>query len=73
MCLIQIKNLHVFFIVFGKPECRGMNIYLRPRLPSESMHVPVYMCVFKFFSETTGPTEPNFMWNHNRIGKESFT
>ena len=24
------------------------------RLPSESMYVPVYMCVFIFFSETTG-------------------
>ena len=41
------------------------------RLPSESMYVPVYMCVFKFFSETTGPMKSKFMWNHNRIGEES--
>ena len=44
------------------------------RLPSESMNVPVYnlyMCVFKFFSETTGPMKPKFMWNHNMIGEQS--
>ena len=37
-------------------------------LPSESMYVPVYMCVFKFLSETTGPMKSKFMWNHNGIG-----
>ena len=31
------------------------------------MYVPVYMCVFKFFSETTGPMKPKCMWNKNRI------
>ena len=41
------------------------------RLPSESMYVPVYMCVFEFFPETTGPMKPKFMWNHKRIGEES--
>ena len=41
------------------------------RLPSESLYVPVYMCVFKFFSETTGPMKPKFMWNHNMIGGQS--
>ena len=25
------------------------------------MHVPVYMCLFKFLSETTGPMKPKFM------------
>ena len=39
------------------------------RLPSESMYVPVYMRVFKFFSETTGPMKPKFMWN--MIGEQS--
>ena len=39
------------------------------RLPSESMYVPVNMCVFIFFSET--PTKPKFMWNHNMIGEQS--
>ena len=34
------------------------------------MCVTVYMCVFKVFSETTGPMKPKFMWNHNRIGEE---
>ena len=56
--------------MFGKQECRGMYIYLRPKVPSESMYVPVYMCVFKFFSETTGPMKPKCMWNQNRIGEE---
>ena len=46
-------------------------IYGSTRLPIESMYVSVYMCVFKFFSETTGPMKPKFMWNHNRIGEES--
>ena len=32
------------------------------------MYVPVYMCVFNFFSETTGPMKPKCMWNQNRIG-----
>ena len=38
--------------------------------------VKVCMClcicvrVFKFFSETTGPMKPKFMWDHNRIGEE---
>ena len=42
--------------MFGKQECRDMYIYIEDRrLPSESMYVPVYICVFKFFSETTGP------------------
>ena len=39
------------------------------RLPSESMYVPVYMCVFKLMSETTGPKKPKFLWNHNMIGE----
>ena len=56
--------------MFGKQECRGMYIYLRLKVPSESMYVPVYMCVFKFFSETTGPMKPKCMWNQNRIGEE---
>ena len=30
------------------------------------MYVPVYMCVFNFFSETTGPMKPNFMWNQKK-------
>ena len=30
------------------------------------MYVPVYMCVFKFFSEITGPMKPKFMWNQAR-------
>ena len=41
------------------------------RLPSESVYVPGYMCVFNFFSETTGPMKPKFMWNHNMIGAQS--
>ena len=42
------------------------------RLPSESMYVPVYIYVcVQFFSETTGPMKPKFMWNHNGIGEES--
>ena len=41
------------------------------RLPSVSMYVPVYMCVFKLFSETTGPMKPKLMWNHNMIGEQS--
>ena len=50
----------------------GACTYIKDRrLPNESMFVSVYMCVFKFFSETTGPIKPNFMWNHNRIGMES--
>ena len=56
--------------MFGKQECRGMYIYLRPKVPSESMYVPVYMCVFKFLSETTGPMKPKCMLNQNRIGEE---
>ena len=43
----------------------GTCIYIEDqKLPSESMYVPVYMCVFNFFSETTGPLKPKFMWNH---------
>ena len=57
--------------VFGKQECSGMYIYLDRRLPSESMYVPVYICAFKFFSETTGQMKPKCMWNQNRIGEES--
>ena len=50
----------------------GACTYIKDRrLPSESMYVPVYMCVFKFFSETTGPMKPKCMWNQNRIGEES--
>ena len=41
------------------------------RLPCESMYVPVYMCEFNFFSETTGPMKAKFMWNHNRICEET--
>ena len=48
-------------VVFGKQECRDM--YMYRRLPSESMYVPVYMCVLNFFSETIGPMKPKFMWN----------
>ena len=48
--------------MFGKQECRGM-------FPSESMYVPLYMCVIKFFSETTGPMKPKCMWNQNRQGQ----
>ena len=49
----------------------GVCTYIEDRrLPSESMYVPVYMCVFKFFAETTGQMKPKFMWNHNRIGEE---
>ena len=45
-----------------------MYIYLKPKASSrESIYVPVYMCVFKFFPKTREP----FMWNHNRIGEES--
>ena len=29
----------------------------------------VYVCVH-FFSETTGPMKPKFMWNHDRMGEE---
>ena len=54
-------------VVFGKQEYRSICIYLA----GESMYVPVYMCVFKFFSETTGPRKPKCMWNQNRIGEES--
>ena len=61
-----IWNNSQLYVVFGKQECRGMYIYLR-----ESMYVPVYMCVFIFFSETTGPMKPKCMWNQNRIGEES--
>ena len=35
----------------------------------ESMYVPVYMCVFKFFFETK--MKPKFMWNHNMIDEQS--
>ena len=30
----------------------------------------VYMCVFIFFSETTGPMKPKFTWNHDTMGEE---
>ena len=33
------------------------------------MYVPVYMCVFIFFSETIRPMRPKFIWNHKRIGR----
>ena len=36
---------HLSAVVFGKQECRDMYLYL---LPSESIYVPVFMCVFKF-------------------------
>ena len=50
----------------------GACTYIKDRrLPSESMYVPVYMCVFNFFSKTTGPMKPKCMWNQNRIGEES--
>ena len=50
----------------------GVCTYIKDRrLPSENMYVPVYMCVFKSFSETTGPMKPKCMWNQNRISEES--
>ena len=51
----------------------GTCTYIEDRsLPSENMFVPVYIYVFKFFSETTaGPMKPKFIWNRNRIGEES--
>ena len=33
--------------------------------------MPVYMCVFNFFSETTGPIKPKCMWNQNRTGADT--
>ena len=40
----------------------GTCTYIEDRkFPSESMYVPMYMCVFKFSSETTGPMKPKFM------------
>ena len=40
-------------------------------IPRESIYVPVYMFVFKFFPKTRGPMKSKFMWDHNRIGEES--
>ena len=38
----------------------GACTYIKDRrLPSESMYMPVYMCVFNFFCETTGPMKPS--------------
>ena len=50
----------------------GACTYIKDRrLPSERMYVPVYICVFNFVSETTGPMKPKCMWNQNRTGEES--
>ena len=74
----KFKPFHILFyleqlaaVVFGKQEYRGMYIIKDLRLPIESMYMSVYMCVFKFFSEITGPMKPKCMWNQNRIGEES--
>ena len=32
--------------------------------------MPVYMCVFKFFSKTTGPMKPKCMWNQIRLARK---
>ena len=76
--IYKFKPFHILFyleqlsaVVFLNKNVGTCTYIEDRRLPSESMYVPVYICVFKFFSETTGPMKPKFMWNHNRIGEES--